>query len=128
MDEPTSGLHIHDLPPVIEAIRHLHQRNNTVVLLDHQPAMIEAAERVVEIGPNAGDAGGEVVFDGTVDELIACEDSLTGDFLASRRGIVVDPERREGRGRLKLVGASGRNLKNLTVEFPLNCLLSLIHI
>ena len=122
MDEPTSGLHIHDLPPVIEAIRHLHQRNNTVVLLDHQPAMIEAAERVVEIGPNAGDAGGEVVFDGTVDELIACEDSLTGDFLASRRGIVVDPERREGRGRLKLVGASGRNLKNLTVEFPLNCL------
>ena len=122
MDEPTSGLHIHDLPPVIEAIRHLHQRNNTVVLLDHQPAMIETAERVVEIGPNAGDAGGEVVFDGTVDELIACEDSLTGDFLASRRGIVVDPERREGRGRLKLVGASGRNLKNLTVEFPLNCL------
>ena len=122
MDEPTSGLHVHDLPPVIEAIQRLHQRSNTVVLLDHQPAMIQAAERVVEIGPNAGDDGGQVVFDGTVDDLIKSEDSLTGDFLAKRRGIVFEPERRAGRGRLKLVGASGRNLKNLTVEFPLNCL------
>ena len=122
LDEPTSGLHVHDLPPVIEAIRRLHQRSNTVVLLDHQPAIIEAAQRVVEIGPNAGDDGGQVVFDGTVDDLIGSEDSLTGDFLAKRRGIVFEPERRVGRGRLKLVGASGRNLKNLTVEFPLNCL------
>lgn len=122
MDEPTSGLHVHDLPPVTDAIRGLHQRNNTVVLLDHQPAMIEAAQRVVEIGPHAGDEGGQVVFDGTVEEMIESEDSQTGDFLALRRGIVVEPERRAGRGRLKLVGARGRNLKNVTVEFPLNCL------
>jgi len=122
MDEPTSGLHVHDLQPVIQAIADLHQRNNTVVLLDHQPSIIEAAERVVEIGPNAGDDGGQVVFDGTVEDLVESEESLTGDFLAQRRGIVVEPERRAGRGRLKLVGADGRNLKNLTVEFPLNCL------
>ena len=122
MDEPTTGLHVHDLPPLIEAIRHLHQRKNTVVLLDHQPAMITEAERVIEIGPRAGDDGGRVVFDGTIEELKQSEDSLTGDFLAGRRGIVVEPERRKGRGRLKLVNACGRNLKNLTVEFPLNCL------
>lgn len=122
MDEPTSGLHAHDLPPLIKAIQRLHERNNTMVLLDHQPAMITQAERVVEIGPSAGDEGGRVVFDGTVSELTASDDSLTGDFLSGRRGIVVEPERRAGRGRLKLVGARGRNLKNLTVEFPLNCL------
>ncbi len=122
MDEPTSGLHVHDLPPLIKAIQRLHQRNNTMVLLDHQTAMIAEAERVVEIGPNAGDEGGRVVFDGTVEELTESEDSLTGDFLAGRRGMVFEPERRAGRGRLKLVGARGRNLKDVTVEFPLNCL------
>jgi excinuclease ABC subunit A len=122
MDEPTTGLHIHDLPPLIESIGQLHRRKNTMVLLDHQPAMIQSAERVVEIGPRAGDEGGEIVFDGTVEQLIKSEDSLTGDFLAQRRGIVLEPERRKGRGKLKLVGASGRNLKNVTVEFPLNCL------
>jgi excinuclease ABC subunit A len=122
LDEPTRGLHSHDLPSLVAAIGRLHQRGNTVVALDHHAEMITTAQRVVEVGPGAGVEGGQLVFDGTVDGLVEPDASDTGDFVAGRRGRVYDPERRSPRGRLKLTGASGRNLKNVTVQFPLNCL------
>jgi excinuclease ABC subunit A len=122
LDEPSSGLHRHDMGPLCTAISGLHQRGNTVVVVDHEDPMIRAAERVVEIGPGAGDSGGEIVFDGTPAQLLAADASLTGEYLAGRRGISVGQSRRQPRGRLKLLGARGHNLQSINVDFPLGCL------
>jgi excinuclease ABC subunit A len=93
------------------------------VIVEHEEAMIRAADQLIEIGPGAGERGGEVVFQGTVDEMIASERSLTGDFLAGRRGISSKSERRvPNHGWIRLAGARGNNLKNVTVEFPLGVL------
>ncbi|MDG1873294.1 MAG: excinuclease ABC subunit UvrA [Mariniblastus sp.] len=123
LDEPSVGLHAHDVEGLVTTIRQLKERGNTVVIVDHEEKMIRAAERVVEIGPAAGASGGEIVFDGTATELMADEASLTGDFLAGRRGITCGADdRRSPRGKLRLTQASGNNLKNIDVEFPLGCL------
>ena len=123
LDEPSLGLHAFDIEKLVEAIGRLHQRNNTVVVVDHQPRVIESAERIIEIGPGAGQAGGEVVFDGTSEALLESDASLTGQFLSGARGVSSGAEnRRSSRGRIKLVGACGNNLKNIHVEFPLGCL------
>lgn len=122
LDEPSIGLHANDLPPLIEALTALHARGNTLVVLDHDAQMIQSVQRVVELGPEAGAAGGEIVFDGSPEELIQPDASLTGEYLAGRRGLPSERERRKPRARLKLVGATGNNLKNITVEFPLGCL------
>ncbi|MDB2526400.1 excinuclease ABC subunit UvrA [Mariniblastus sp.] len=123
LDEPSLGLHAFDIDKLVEAIERLHQRNNTVVVVDHQPRVIESAERIIEIGPGAGQAGGEVVFDGTREALLESDASLTGQFLSGVRGVSSGAEnRRSSRGRIKLVGACGNNLKNVHVEFPLGCL------
>lgn len=123
LDEPSVGLHVHDTQRLAESIKRLHDRGNTVVVVDHDERIIQAAERVIEFGPEAGAAGGEIVFDGTVDELLACEESVTGNFLAGRRGFAIEPEnRRQPRGRIRLAGASGHNLKNLDLDFPMGCL------
>lgn len=123
LDEPSLGLHAFDIDKLVEAIRSLHHRNNTVVVVDHQPRIIESAERIIEIGPGAGQAGGDIVFDGTREALLNSEVSLTGQFLSGVRGISSGSgNRRSSRGRIKLVGACGNNLKNVHVEFPLGCL------
>lgn len=122
LDEPSSGLHRHDMGPICSAISSLHQRGNTVVVVDHEDPIIRAAERVIEIGPAAGDDGGEIVFDGTTTQLLEADASLTGEYLAGRRGISIGQTRRQPRGRLKLAGARGHTLQNIDVEFPLGCL------
>ena len=123
LDEPSIGLHSHDIEKLSNAIGDLHSRGNTVVVVDHDTHLIEAAQRVVEVGPGAGAAGGQVVFDGTFGELLESETSITGEFLAGRRGFLSGVgNRRPPRGRLKIVGATGNNLKNIDVEFPLGCL------
>ena len=123
LDEPSVGLHSHDVGNLTSTIEQLNARGNTVVVVDHDDKMIRSAQRVVEIGPAAGAQGGEVVFDGTVEQLLEEPDSLTGDFLAGRRGFASGSEnRRAPRGKVRLVGARGNNLKNIEVEFPLGCL------
>ncbi len=85
--------------------------------------MIRAADQVIEIGPGAGERGGEVVFQGTLAEMENCPQSLTGDFLAGRRGVSgINRRRRPSHGWIRLAGARGNNLQNLTVEFPLGVL------
>ena len=122
LDEPSLGLHPHDLTKLRTAIKSLHRRGNTVVVVDHEESMIRSAERVIEIGPAAGESGGEIVFDGTLAELEEA-DSLTGDYLAGRRGLSIGTgERRQPRGRIKLMGASGHNLNDVNAEFPLGVL------
>ena len=121
LDEPTIGIHAYDVDKLTEAISRLHARGNTLVVVDHEEKMIRAAERIIEIGPAAGVSGGSIVFDGSPEQILEA-DSLTGDYLAGRRGVSCGASRRTSRGQLKLFGASGHNLKNIDVNFPLGCM------
>ncbi len=123
LDEPSVGLHPQDTDRLIEAIRGLRDRSNTVIVVEHEEAMIRAAEMVVEIGPGAGERGGQVVFQGTPREMEKCTTSLTGDYLAGRRMFHTPQKRRQpNHGWVRLSGARGNNLQNLSVEFPLGVL------
>ncbi len=122
LDEPTAGLHPCDVDRLVRAIQSLRDRGNTVAVVEHEEHVIRAADWIVEIGPGAGDRGGKVVFQGAPEELLTASGSVTGDFLAGRRGVLFGKRRPTNRGWVKLVGARGNNLKNLTVEFPLGVL------
>lgn len=123
LDEPSIGLHARDIQQLIGAITNLRDRGNTVVVVEHEEAMLRAADQVIEIGPGAGERGGRVVFQGTPRQMEQSPDSLTGDYLARRRGISAPGRRRQpDHGWIRLAGARGNNLKNITVEFPLGVL------
>jgi excinuclease ABC subunit A len=122
LDEPSQGLHPHDTAGLITAVERLRDRGNTVVVVEHEESFLRAADQLIEIGPGAGQTGGRVVFQGTPAEMLACTASITGDYLAGRRTQHVPSRRREPRGRIRLTAARGRNLKNLTVDFPLSVL------
>lgn len=120
LDEPTSGLHRTDSLRLLESIRKLRDRGNTVLVVEHDETLITGADEVVEFGPLAGTEGGQVVFQGPPDKLPTADDSLTGDWLAGRRLLGDAANRRQAdSGTLQLVGARGNNLQNVTVEFPL---------
>ncbi len=123
LDEPSVGLHPGDVDRLVGAIRGLTGRGNSVVVVEHEEALLRAADQLIEVGPAAGDRGGEVVFQGTLAEMLQPGASLTGEYLAGRRGISIPERRRPAhRGWIKLLGARGHNLKGETVEFPLNTL------
>lgn len=123
LDEPSVGLHPADTDRLVDVIRRLRDRGNTVVAVEHDEAVIRAADRVIEIGPGAGERGGKVVFEGTPQEMEATVGNLTGDYLAGRRGVHAPGKRRQpSHGWIRLAGARGNNLKNLTVEIPLGVL------
>ena len=123
LDEPSIGLHPRDIDRLIAAVVQLRNRDNTVIVVEHEEAMIRAADELVEIGPGAGERGGRIVFQGTLDEMLAAPDSLTGDYLAGRRGIANGERRRPpNHGWIRLANARGNNLQNITVEFPLGVL------
>jgi excinuclease ABC subunit A len=123
LDEPSIGLHPRDIAQLLCAIRRLRDRGNTVVVVEHEEAVIRAADQVVEIGPGAGERGGKVVFQGTPAEMEQSPESFTGDYLAGRRGFGGSGRRREpNHGWIRLAGARGNNLQNVTVEFPLGML------
>ncbi len=121
LDEPSVGLHPADVAPLAAAIERLQQRGNTVVVVEHEEAIIRRANLVVEFGPDAGEDGGRVVFQGTPQALEKAKDSRTGDWLAGRRSLG-SGKRRLPQGWLKLRGARGNNLQDVTVEFPLGVL------
>ena len=123
LDEPSIGLHAADINRLIGAVRGLRDRSNTVVIVEHEEAIIRAADQMIEIGPGAGERGGRIVFQGTPREAEQSSESLTGDYLAGRRGIRTSGRRRPpNHGWIRLAGARGNNLKNITVEFPLGLL------
>ncbi len=123
LDEPSIGLHPHDINRLIDAVGRLRDRGNTVVVVEHEETIIRAADQVVEIGPGAGERGGRIVFQGTPEEMQLAPESLTGDYLARRRGISTAGRRRPpNHGWIRLAGARGNNLQNVTVEFPLGVL------
>jgi excinuclease ABC subunit A len=122
LDEPSIGLHPADVEPLAASIERLKLRGNTVIVVEHEETVIRRADQVVEFGPGAGDDGGRVVFQGTPARLIATKDSRTGDWLTGRRTLGGGPRRTASQGWLKLRGARGNNLQNVTVEFPLGVL------
>jgi excinuclease ABC subunit A len=123
LDEPSVGLHPCDVERLVVALQSLRDRGNSVIVVEHEEAVLKASDQVIEIGPSAGERGGEVTFQGTVEEMIGCSSSRTGDFLSGRRVIGIPERRRAPRhGWIKLVGARGNNLQNVHVEFPLGVL------
>ena len=120
LDEPSIGLHQRDNHRLIATLERLRDLGNSVIVVEHDEETIRAADYVVDIGPGAGEHGGQIVFAGTCDELVASADSLTGDYLAGRRRIEVPSQRRVGDGnRVRIRGARANNLRDLTVEVPL---------
>jgi len=123
LDEPSIGLHPRDVDQLLQAIGDLRDRGNTVVVVEHEPAFMRAADQLVEIGPAAGDHGGRVVFQGTPNAMLSSRKSLTGQYLDGRLGASVPENRRSpDHGWIRLSGASGNNLQDLRVEFPLGLL------
>ena len=119
LDEPTIGLHPRDNDRLINILKSLRDIGNTVLVVEHDPEMIRAADNIIDIGPFAGTHGGEVVFSGPYDELVKSK-TLTGKYLSGRMEISIPKKRRNGNGKSLLVeGASEHNLKNIDVEFPL---------
>jgi excinuclease ABC subunit A len=119
LDEPTIGLHPRDNDRLIKILESLRDIGNTVLVVEHDPEMMKAADNVIDIGPFAGVHGGEIVFHGSYNQLIKA-DTLTGKFLSGRKEIPLPKKRRKGNGHMvTLEGASEHNLKNVHVEFPL---------
>jgi len=119
LDEPTIGLHPRDNDRLIKILESLRDIGNTVLVVEHDPEMMKAADNVIDIGPFAGVHGGEIVFEGEYDKLLK-SDTLTGKFLSGRKEIEIPKKRRKGNGRsISVEGASEHNLKNVDVEFPL---------
>ncbi|MHC4900175.1 MAG: excinuclease ABC subunit UvrA, partial [Planctomycetota bacterium] len=121
LDEPTIGLHQRDNDRLISTLRHLADIGNTVLVVEHDEGMIRAADHVIDIGPGPGHHGGTVIAQGTLDDILASEESLTGAFLSGGRSIASPGERRElGEQRSVVVkGARQNNLKSIDVAFPL---------
>ncbi|HSD73930.1 MAG TPA: excinuclease ABC subunit UvrA [Steroidobacteraceae bacterium] len=122
LDEPSIGLHPRDMGRVIDVMRRLRDAGNSLVVVEHDPQVMLAADRILDLGPGPGERGGEVVFFGTPAELVAAEGSLTGDYLAGRAqvgGAARAKRRVMGAPELRLEGASAHNLKSIDVNFPL---------
>ncbi len=122
LDEPSIGLHQRDNIRLIRSLERLRDTGNTVVVVEHDKDMMLAADYVVDMGPRAGRLGGEVVFQGTPVEMMK-RDTLTAQYLRGERRIEVPAARRKGKGKLRLVGATGNNLRDVTAEFPLGTLI-----
>ena len=124
LDEPSIGLHQRDNAKLLKTMLDLRDMGNTLIVVEHDEDTIRAADFLVDIGPGAGVHGGEIVATGSVEDIIACERSITGDYLSGRKRIAVPSERRKGNGQAMVVrGASENNLKNIDVAFPLGCLI-----
>ncbi len=123
LDEPTVGLHPHDVDRLIATLHELRDAGNSVIVVEHDAAVLGAADMVVDIGPGAGALGGRVLYAGPVAGLADVAESATGDFLSGRRGLAVPTRRRPtDKGFLRLSGARGHNLRGLDVAFPLGVL------
>jgi excinuclease ABC subunit A len=122
IDEPTTGLHPRDTDKLLGALRRLRERGNTVVVIDHERRIIAAADHVIDLGPGAGEEGGQVTYQGAPEGLATAAQNPTSDFWTGRDFIEVPTTRRMPTGTLKLSGATANNLQDLTVTFPLGVL------
>lgn len=123
LDEPSIGLHQRDNSKLLMTLKNLRNIGNTVIVVEHDEDTMRAADHIIDIGPGAGINGGEVVAEGTVEDIENTKDSLTGDYLAGRKKIEI-PKKREKAQKSKMLtlkGCRGNNLKNVTASFPVGC-------
>jgi excinuclease ABC subunit A len=125
LDEPSIGLHQRDNKRLLDTLERLRDLGNTVIVVEHDEETIRAADHIVDIGPGAGELGGEVVYSGTLPGLLRSPKSVTGQYLSGRRSIATPAIRRKGSGaKITVRGAREHNLHNITVAVPLGCLVS----
>ncbi len=124
MDEPSVGLHPRDVGRLVRVMHDLRDKGNTLLVVEHEEAIIRASDHVIDIGPGRGERGGELVFSGELEEMVLCGKSLTADYLTGRKAIPLPKSRRKSTASIRITGAREHNLKNLDVEIPLgifNC-------
>ncbi|MGD0082751.1 MAG: excinuclease ABC subunit UvrA [Acidimicrobiales bacterium] len=122
LDEPSIGLHQRDNRRLIETLNRLRDLGNTVIVVEHDEETIRVADHIVDLGPGAGEHGGEIICSGTLKDLLKCNASITGQYLSGQREIALPAMRREPKGDwLTIRGAREHNLKNIDVELPLGC-------
>jgi len=122
LDEPSIGLHQRDNQQLVETLKRLRDLGNTVLVVEHDEATIRAADHIVDLGPGAGELGGHIVCQGLLEDVLACPESLTGQYLSGVKAVPVPRHRSPGNGKaLLVVGARENNLKNLSVGIPLGC-------
>ncbi|WP_283591394.1 excinuclease ABC subunit UvrA [Clostridium butanoliproducens] len=120
LDEPSIGLHQRDNDKLIKTLEHLRDLGNTLVVVEHDEDTMRAADHIVDIGPRAGEHGGEIIASGTIEDIMNCEQSITGQYLSGRKKVESPKEYRKPEGRfIKIIGAKQNNLKNVSVDFPL---------
>lgn len=120
LDEPSIGLHQRDNDRLLETLRNLTELGNTVLVVEHDEETMESADHIVDIGPGAGVHGGEVIAQGSIQEIMNCEESITGQYLSGKKKIEVPSKRRQSNGKdIKIIGAKEHNLKNIDVKIPL---------
>lgn len=122
LDEPSIGLHPKDTERMVEVLKSLRDLGNTVIVVEHEEEIMRAADQIIDIGPDAGSHGGELVFQGRIDDLNGKVKSHTTDYLSGRETIAIPAQRRKWSDSITIVGARENNLKNLTVKFPLGAL------
>jgi excinuclease ABC subunit A len=119
LDEPSIGLHQRDNERLLKTLVRLRDLGNTVIVVEHDEDAIASADHIIDIGPGAGIHGGQIVAQGTAKQIKANKDSITGQFMSGKRGIVIPKERHKGKGKtLKITGASGNNLQKIDLEIP----------
>ncbi|MCD6337669.1 MAG: excinuclease ABC subunit UvrA [Candidatus Marinimicrobia bacterium] len=120
LDEPSIGLHQRDNVKLLKTLKGLRDLGNSIIVIEHDQETMEEADWIIDMGPGAGIHGGRIVCEGTPSEVMACDRSLTGQYLSGKMSIPVPKKRRKGNGKyLKLFGAEGNNLKKINVEIPL---------
>ncbi len=120
LDEPSIGLHQRDNERLLKTLIRLRDLGNTVIVVEHDEDAIASADHIIDIGPGAGIHGGEIVAEGTAKQIKANKNSITGQFMSGKRGIVIPKQRNKGKGKmLSITGASGNNLQNIDLQIPL---------
>lgn len=123
LDEPSIGLHPRDTSRLLDVLRRLRDRGNTLVVVEHEEAVLRAADHFIEIGPGRGEEGGQLVYSGPAAAVISGKTStLTGDYLTGQKSVQTRSKRRKPKGWIRVEGASAHNLKNVDADFPLNVL------
>lgn len=120
LDEPSIGLHQRDNDRLIHTLKNMRDIGNTLIVVEHDEDTMMAADYLIDIGPGAGEHGGQIVAEGTPEEVKANKNSITGDYLSGKKFIAIPTERRKGNGKkLEIIGAKANNLKNVSTEIPL---------